>query len=354
MLTNARAVEISSEQKAQLEKLAFRPKSERRMAQRARCVLGCANGMKVLHVAREVGMTPVSVRKWRERFIERGFDGLLDDPRPGQPRKLSPQTVKAIIRATQFEQPPADRTHWSRATMAKRFGTNASAIGEIWRTYGLQPHRSQTFKISTDPEFAEKVRDVVGLYLNPPDKALVLCVDEKSQIQALDRTQPLLQLRPGQVERRTHDYVRHGTACLFAALDIQTGKVIGHTTQRHRHQEFLTFLKKLERTTPAQLDLHVVLDNYGTHKHKTVRQWLAEHPRFHRHFTPTGASWLNLIESWFSALTRKRLRRGIFRSLRELIDAIQGYIRVNNKAPKPFTWTKTPTQILKHSHVVKN
>jgi transposase len=354
MLTTARVVNISSEQKAQLEKLAFRPKAERRMAQRARCVLDCASGMKVLHVARQVGMTPVSVRKWRDRFLERGVDGLNDDPRPGQPRKLSPQTVRAIVRATQFEAPPADRTHWSRATMAKRFNTNASAIGEIWRTYGLQPHRTQTFKISTDPEFAEKVHDVVGLYLNPPDKALVLCVDEKSQIQALDRTQPLLPLRPGQVERRTHDYVRHGTACLFAALDIQTGKVIGHTTKRHRHQEFLGFLKKLDRTTPPQLDLHLVLDNYGTHKHKTVRQWLAAHPRFHLHFTPTSSSWLNLIESWFSALTRKRLRRGIFRSLRELIEAIEEYIRANNKAPKPFTWTKTPTHILNHKHLVRN
>ena len=354
MRTTAREVNISETEKAQLEKLAFRPKTQRRLAQRARCVLLCAEGMKVLHVARQVGMTAVTVRKWRDRFVEHGLDGLSDETRCGRPRKLSAATVQAVVHATQFEKPPAGRTHWSRSTMARRFHTNASAIGEIWRTYGLQPHRTKTFKISLDPAFADKVRDIVGLYLNPPDKALVLCVDEKSQIQALERTQPLLPLRPGQVERRTHDYVRHGTTCLFAALDIQTGKVIGHLSRRHRHQEFLAFLKKLERMTPSHLQLHLVLDNYGTHKHKTVRQWLSQHPRYRLHFTPTGASWLNMVESWFSLLTRRRIRRGVFHSLRELIVAIEQYIQVNNKSPKPLTWTKTPTQILGHSHVVRN
>ena len=352
-MMTARVVNVSEQQRQQLEAIVAKPTAERRMAQRARCVLLCAQGVKVLHVAAQVGMTPVTVRKWRDRFEERGLEGLFDDPRPGQPRKMSPQTVRAIVRATQFEKPPEGRTHWSRATMAARFKTNASAIGDIWRTYGLQPHRTATFKMSTDPQFVEKVHDVVGLYLNPPDKALVLCVDEKSQIQALDRTQPLLPLRPGQVERRTHDYVRHGTATLFAALDIQTGHVIGHVAKRHRHQEFLAFLKKIERQTPADLDLHLVLDNYGTHKHATVRRWLAAHPRFHLHFTPTSSSWINMVEGWFSGLARKRLKRGVFRSLRELVDALEKYIKVNNRNPKPFSWTKTPTQILSH-RIVKD
>jgi transposase len=354
MRLTARKVNLSEAQRIELEKLSGKPTAQRRMAQRARCVLMCADGHAVMEVARRLAMTPVTVRKWRDRYVERGLDGLADDPRPGQPRKLSARTVQAIARATQFEQPPAGRTHWSRSTMAKRFGTNATMIGTIWQTYGLQPHRSETFKISTDPKLVEKVHDIVGLYLNPPDKALVLCVDEKSQIQALDRTQPLLPLRPGQVERRTHDYVRHGTACLFAALDIQTGKVIGHVTRRHRHQEFLELLRKLDRETPANMDLHLVLDNYGTHKHKRVRAWLDLHPRFHLHFTPTGASWLNMIESWFSALTRNRIRRGVFHSLRELITALQEYIRINNGKPRPFTWTKTPTEILSHSHMIRN
>ncbi len=354
MPITARLVDLSDQQKMLLHSITSRPTAERRMVQRARCVLLCAGGMKVMHVAKAVSMTPVTVRKWRDRFAERGMDGLCDDPRSGQPRKLSPATVKAIVHATQFEKPPAGRTHWSRASMASRFSTNASAIGDIWRTYGLQPHRAGTFKISTDPAFAEKVHDVVGLYLAPPDKALVLCVDEKSQIQALDRTQPLLQLRPGQIERRTHDYVRHGTATLFAALDIQTGRVIGHVARRHRHQEFLAFLKKLERQTPPGKDLHLVLDNYGTHKHKTVRDWLARHPRFRLHFTPTSSSWLNMVESWFSALSRRRLKRGIFSSVRELVEALQEYIRVNNKNPKPFIWTRTPTQLLHHARPVNN
>ena len=347
-------VEISEPQRVFLESLASRPTAERRLAERARCVLLCARGDKVLHVASAMAMTPVTVRKWRDRFARLGVDGLGDRPRSGQPPKLSPETVKAIVHATQFEKPPAGRTHWSRTTMAARFSTNASAIGDIWRTYGLQPHRSATFKISTDPAFVEKLHDVVGLYLDPPDRALVLCVDEKSQIQALDRTQPLLPLRPGQIERRTHDYVRHGTATLFAALDIQTGKVIGHVARRHRHQEFLTFLKKLDRDTPQNLDLHLIVDNYGTHKHKAVRAWLAEHPRLRLHFTPTSSSWLNMVESWFSGLSRRRLKRGVFKSVRELVMALEEYIRTNNKAPKPFRWTKTPTQILSRTRVVTN
>ena len=354
MKITARDVETTIEQRTRLEAIVAKPTSERRLVDRARCVLLCAGGMKVLQVARTVSMTPVTVRKWRDRFLARGLDGLNDDFRPGQPRKLSPQTVKAIVHATQFEPPPKGRTHWSCATMAKRFQTNPSAISLIWRTYGLQPHRSETFKISTDPQLVEKVHDIVGLYMNPPDKALVLCVDEKSQIQALDHTQPLLPLRPGQAERHTHDYVRHGTRTLFAALEIQTGHVIGHVSGRHRHQEFLAFLKKLDGQTPAQMDLHLVLDNYGTHKHQAVGRWLELHPRFHLHFTPTGGSWLNMVESWFSALTRRRLKRGVFRSLGELVQALREYIEVNNKDPKPFVWTKTARQILSHSHMVKN
>ncbi len=354
MRLTAEKVKLSDSQISELRSILRAPTAQQRMSLRASCVVLCAEGIEISEVARRLKTTRVTVRKWRDRYVQSGMDGLRDDPRSGQPRKMSEQMVKQIVQATQKEKPPAGRTHWSRETMAKRFKTNPSAIGDIWRTYNLQPHRTKTFKISTDPQLVEKVKDVVGLYLNPPDKALVLCVDEKSQIQALDRTQPLLPLRPGQVERHTHDYARNGTTTLFAALDIQTGKVIGHVSERHRHQEFLLFLQKLDRNTPAKLDLHLVLDNYGTHKHKTVRTWLEEHPRFHLHFTPTSGSWLNMVESWFSALTRKRLRRGVFKSLKELDQALREYIRVNNKNPKPFAWTKTATQILSHKHMVKN
>lgn len=330
------------------------PKTEQRMVFRATVVLACGEGDDVSEIARRLETTRVSVRKWRDRFLSHGVDGLIDAARSGQPKKLSPATVEKIVKTVQCAPSPKGSTHWSCTSLAQKFGTNPMAISRILRTYGLKPHRSSTFKISTDPELVNKVHDVVGLYMNPPDKALVLCVDEKSQIQALDRTQPTLPLRPDQIERRTHDYVRHGTATLFAALDIQTGAVIGHVAKRHRHLEFLEFLQKLDRQTPAELDLHLVLDNYGTHKHKNVRAWLALHPRFHLHFTPTSGSWMNLVESWFSILQRRRLKRGVFKSLKELVLALEEYIRINNKNPKPFVWTKTAKQILSHSHMVRN
>lgn len=330
------------------------PKTQQRLVFRATLVLACAEGEEITEIARRLNTTRVSVRKWRDRFLSSGVDGLIDAPRSGQPRKLNAATVEKIVKAVQFEPAPKGATQWSCTSLAKKFRTNAMAISRILRTYGLKPHRTKTFKISKDPELLIKVHDVVGLYLNPPDKAVVLCVDEKSQIQALDRTQPTLPLRPDQIERQTHDYVRHGTATLFAALNIQTGAVIGHIAKRHRHSEFLDFLKKLDRQTPAQLDMHLVLDNYGTHKHKTVRQWLELHPRFHLHFTPTSGSWMNMVESWFSILQRRRLKRGVFKSLQQLVQALEEYIRVNNKNPKPFVWTKTANQILSHSHMVTN
>jgi len=338
----------------ELTKIVAHPASSQREVFRCKCVLLCAEGLEVSEVARRLGVTRVPVRKWRDRFISSGLEGLNDAPRPGQPRKLSDEQVDEIVRVTQNEAPPRGRTHWSCATMAKRFGVSDMTISRIWRSYGLQPHRTQSFKISSDPRLAEKVRDVVGLYMNPPENAMVFCVDEKSQIQALDRTQPLLPLRPGQVERQTHDYVRHGTATLFAALDIATGKVIGQISQRHRAKEFLTFLKKLDRQTRKDMALHLVLDNYATHKTAEIRQWLEKHPRFHLHFTPTGGSWLNMVESWFSGLTKKRLKRGVFHSLNDLTTALKEYLQVNNKNPKPFVWTKPASRLLKHSHMVAN
>ncbi len=347
-------VKISSKDRQQLSQIVGHPATSQRLAFRCRCVLGCAEGLDVSEVARQLGVTRMPVRKWRDRFLEKGLEGLKDAPRPGQPRKLSQENVDEIVRITQTEAPPAGRTHWSCATMAERFGVTAMTISRIWRAYGLQPHRTQTFKISKDPKLAEKVRDVVGLYMNPPEKAMVFCVDEKSQIQALDRTQPLLQLRPGQVERCTHDYVRHGTTTLFAALDVATGKVIEQISSRHRAKEFLAFLKKLDKQTPGDMDLHLVLDNYATHKTQAVREWLARHPRFHLHFTPTSGSWLNMVESWFSGLTRKRLKRGVFQSLDDLVKALKEFIKINNKNPKPFVWTKSASELLRHSHMNTN
>lgn len=348
------AVNVNKTQKGELARLLNSPKTEQRLVFRARIVLACSQGKDLAEIAREFQTTRMSVRKWRDRFVQHGMSGLVDAPRSGQPRKLPPETIEKIIKCVQFDPPPAGHTQWSCSTLAKKFRTNMTAISRILRTYGLKPHRTKTFKISTDPQLSSKVRDIVGLYLNPPDKALVLCVDEKSQIQALDRTQPTLPLRPDQIERQTHDYVRHGTATLFAALDIQSGSVIGHIANRHRHQEFLEFLIKLDKQTPAKLDLHLVLDNYGTHSHKVVRTWLEDHPRFHLHFTPTSGSWMNMVESWFSILTRRRLKRGVFKSVTELVQALKEYIRVNNKNPKPFVWTKSAKQILSHSHMAIN
>jgi transposase len=328
-----------------LESWLRRPKTGQALALRARIVLLSAAGKGNGEVADELGITRQCVGKWRKRFVDRGIEGLFDEPRPGAPRTISDADVECVVTLT-LESTPEDATHWSTRSMARKSGLSQSAVSRIWRAFALQPHRFDTFKLSKDPLFIEKVRDIVGLYLNPPDKALVLCVDEKSQIQALDRTQPILPLRPGQVERRTHDYIRHGTTSLFAALVVKTGEIIARCQPRHRSIEFRKFLNQINKEVPAELDVHLILDNYGTHKTKLIRNWLARHPRFHLHFTPTGASWLNLVERFFAALTEKQLRRGAHRSTRELEAAIKRYIEHGNADPKPFIWTKTADEIL--------
>jgi transposase/transposase-like protein len=336
---------LSDEQRQMLLSWTRRRKSAQALAFRARVVLACARGMSNTEVAREIGCSLPTVGKWRSRFLRAGVDGLLDEPRPGAPRQVTDEQVESVIIKT-LESLPAGATHWSTRSMARASGLTQTAISRIWRAFALQPHRSETFKLSRDPLFIDKVRDIVGLYLNPPDRALVLCVDEKSQIQALNRTQPLLPMRSGQVERRSHDYVRHGTTSLFAALDVKTGKVIGQCHRRHRAKEFRQFLQTVEANVPAELEVHLILDNYGTHKTPAIRRWLASHPRFHPHFTPTSASWLNLVERWFALLTEKRIRRGTFLSTRALEIAIQEFLDIHNQQPKPFVWTKTADEIL--------
>jgi transposase len=336
---------LTVEEGQTLERWARRPKSAQALAQRSRMVLECAAGSPNTTVARKLGVTHQTVGKWRQRFLERRLDGLLDEPRPGAPRQVGDAEIDRVVRLT-LESAPADATHWSTRAMAKRSGLSQTMIGRIWRAFALQPHRVEGFKLSKDPLFIEKVRDIVGLYLNPPDKALVLCVDEKAQIQALDRSQPLLPMRPGQAERRTSDYVRHGTINLFAALDAKAGTVIGEFHRRHRAVEFRNFLETIDAAVPAELDLHLILDNYGTHKTPAIKRWLLRHPRFHLHFTPTAGSWLNLVERWFALLTEKQLRRGVHRSTRELQAAIRAYLEHHNRHPKPFRWTKTADQIL--------
>ena len=296
-------------------------------------------------VAARLGVLRPMVGKWRSRFIAQRLDGLLDEPRPGAPRTIGDEDVGRVIRLT-LETTPKDATHWSTRAMAKRAKLSQSAISRIWRAFALQPHRSETFKLSADPLFIEKVRDIVGLYLNPPDHALVLCVDEKSQAQALDRTQPILPLRPGVIERRTHDYVRHGTTSIFAALDVKAGTVLSECHARHRAREFRNFLDSIDEAVPETLDVHLIADNSSTHKTALIRRWFAKRPRYHIHFTPTSASWLNLVERWFAALTEKQLRRGTHRSTRELEAAVYHYTAATNKHPKPFIWTKSADQIL--------
>ena len=339
------ALVVTATERAVLEQWARRPKTAQALAQRARIVLACATGAANTAVAARVGVTQQMVGKWRGRFVTRRLEGLLDEPRPGAPRRITDAQVEAVVRDT-LEATPRDATHWSTRAMATRSGLSQTTIRRIWHAFALQPHRSETFKLSQDPLFIDKVRDIVGLYLAPPDKALVLCVDEKAQIQALDRSQPLLPLRPGQVERRTYDYRRHGTTSLFAALEVQSGKVLGECHRRHRSIEFRKFLDTIETAVPADLDVHLILDNYGTHKTALIRRWLAKRLRFHLHFTPTGASWLNLVERWFALLTEKQIRRGVHRSTRELEATIQRYLALTNAAPKPFVWTKTADEIL--------
>ncbi len=336
---------VSPSERKRLEAWTRRRKTAQALATRARIVLLCASGMQNIDVAETLGVSNQMVGKWRKRFIDQRIDGLLDESRPGAPRRVSDEEIEQVVVRT-LETTPRDATQWSVRSMAKATGISPTTVHRIWRAFSLQPHRSETFKLSTDPLFVEKVRDIVGLYLNPPEKALVLCVDEKSQIQALDRTQPLLPMRPGQPERRTHDYVRHGTTSLFAALDIATGDVIGECHRRHRALEFRKFLTTIDEQVPDDLDVHLIMDNYATHKTPAIRRWLAKRPRFHVHFTPTSASWINQIERWFATLTAKQIRRGTFRSTRQLEAKIKEYIEINNEDPKPFVWTKTADQIL--------
>jgi transposase len=337
---------VSPAEREALQRWARRPKTAQALAQRSRIILACAAaGTSNGEIAEREGVTRQTVGRWRSRFLARRLDGLLDEPRPGAPRRISDAKIEQALVRT-LESAPREATHWSTRSMAKASGLSQSTVSRIWRAFALQPHRTETFKLSKDPLFVEKVRDVVGLYLNPPDKALVLCVDEKSQIQALDRTQPVLPMRPGQAERRSHDYTRHGTTSLFAALDVAAGRVIGQCHRRHRAVEFRKFLDRIDHEVPAELDVHLILDNYGTHKTPSIHRWLARHPRFHLHFTPTGASWLNLVERWFGELTTKQIRRSSHRSCRELELAIKGYLALTNEAPKPFKWTKTADQIL--------
>jgi len=312
---------------------------------RARIVLASATGKAILQVARDEDISWATARHWRRRFLRRRLDGLLDEPRPGAPRQISDRDVERVVTMT-LESTPRDATHWSTRSMARATGLSQTAVARIWRAFALQPHRTETFKLSKDPLFIEKVRDIVGLYLQPPARALVLSVDEKSQIQALDRSAPVLPMRPGQAERHAHDYIRHGTTTLFAALDVRTGRVIGECHPRHRAREFRRFLDTVDAAVPRHLDVHLILDNYATHKTALIRRWLAKRPRYHVHFTPTSASWLNLVERWFVELTEKQIRRGIHRSTRELVSAIEHYLDVTNETAKPFTWTKTADEIL--------
>ncbi len=336
---------LSPSERQTLESWTRRRSSAQALAQRSRMILLAATGRSNTEVAHSLHVTKQMVGKWRSRFVARRLEGLLDEPRPGAPRRITDVHVERVVTRT-LESIPPNATHWSTRGMAKVSGLSQSSVSRIWRAFALRPHRTETFKLSKDPLFVEKVRDIVGLYLNPPDKALVLCVDEKSQIQALDRTQPILPMRPGQAERRTHDYTRHGTTSLFAALDIAVGRVIGECHGRHRSQEFRRFLDRIAAEVPASLDVHLILDNYGTHKTPLIHRWLVRHPHFHFHFTPTGASWLNLVECWFSQLTEKQIRRGSHRSTRQLVAAIKSYLKYNNENPKPFAWTKTADEIL--------
>jgi transposase len=338
-------VTLSEEEREVLERWARRPKSAQALALRCRIVLAAADGEQSKEIAERLGCTTQTVGRWRGRFARRGIDGLHDEPRPGQPRKISDEEIERLIVKT-LEEQPADATHWSTRSMAEATGLNQTAVSRIWRAFGLRPHRSEHFKLSPDPQFVDKVRDVVGLYLNPPEAAVVLCVDEKSGIQALDRSAPILPLMPGVLERRTHDYVRNGTTNLYAALDTASGNVIAEMTPRHRAEEFRKFLNLIERSVPAGLEVHVVLDNSSTHKTPQIGRWLKSHPRFTFHFTPTYSSWLNLVERWFAELTTKWLKRGAHRSVRDLVASIRTWIANWNDEPRPYVWHKDADEIL--------
>src|SRR6476660_7708953 len=339
------ALILTDEERQRLTSLAHRSRSAPHLARRARLILACADGADNKVVARRLHVTPATVCKWRGRFVRQRLDGLYDEPRPGAKRTITDDQVEAVIVRT-LETTPRGATHWSTREMAKAVGLSHTAISRIWHTFGLQPHRTETFKLSNDPLLVEKVRDIVGLYLDPPAHAAVFCVDEKPQIQALDRTQPLLPMQPGQIERRTHDYQRHGTTTLFAALNAKTSEVITQFHQRHRSAQFREFLDLIETEVPRDLDVHIIMDNYGTHKTPLIRNWFAKRPRFHVHFTPTYGSWMSLVERWFAELTNKQLRRGAYQSVPKLKAAIQEFIDAHQENPKPFAWTKTADEIL--------
>ena len=336
---------LTDEERTTLERWARRRTSGQALALRCRIVLACAEGASNQAVATRLGISRPTVTKWRSRFVARRLEGLADEPRPGAARTITDAQVEQVLVMT-LETTPADATHWSTRSLARQVGMSQSAISRIWRAFGLKPHLVDTFKLSTDPQFIDKVRDVVGLYLNPPQAAMVLCVDEKTGVQALDRTAPILPLLPGTPQRQTHDYTRHGTTNLYAALDVASGKVISQMTPRHRAIEFKRFLAHVDRAVPAELELHVICDNSSTHKTPGIQRWLLAHPRVHLHFTPTYSSWLNLVERWFAELTTKWLRRGTHRSVAELERSIQTWIDTWNDDPRPFVWTKTADEIL--------
>jgi len=338
-------IELTDDERARLESWARRRSSAQALALRSRIVLLAAEGLKNTEIARRLGIDHATARKWRTRFAERRLEGVLDEPRPGRPRTITDEQVEEVIVRT-LETTPKDATHWSTRSMAREVGLTQSAVLRIWRAFGLQPHRVETWKLSRDPQFIDKVRDVVGLYLDPPERAVVLCVDEKSQIQALDRTAPILPMLPGTPERATHDYKRSGTSSLYAALNITSGEVIGRLHSRHRAIEFKKFLVTLDREVPAELEIHLVLDNSSTHKTPAIQRWLLRHPRFSLHYTPTYSSWLNLVERWFAELTSKWLQRGTHRSVKELVASIRTWITNWNDDPRPFVWHKSADEIL--------
>jgi transposase len=336
---------LSDEERTVLLRWSRRAKSAQVLAMRAKIILACGDGLSNVEVAAKLGVHLSTVGKWRRRFLAERLDGLIDEQRPGRPPSITLDQVEQVVVDT-LEQTPRTATHWSRASMAERSGLSKSTIGRIWRDFGLKPHRAETFKLSTDPQFIEKVVDVVGLYHHPPERAVVLCVDEKSQIQALDRAQPVLPMMPGMPERRTHDYHRNGITSLFAAFNITDGTVIGELHRQHRATEFKRFLITIDKQVPADLDVHLICDNYGTHKTPAIRAWLAKHPRFHMHFTPTGSSWINQVERWFGYLTEQKIRRGAHKSVQALETDIRAWIAEWNEHPRPFIWTKTAEEIL--------
>lgn len=340
----ARKVVLKPEQREQLESMATSRSLPHALVMRVRLVLMAAEGVQNIDIAKTVGMTRETVGKWRKRFVEQGLQGLHDELRPGRPRTVRDERVAELLNKT-LETKPKNGTHWSCRTLAEETNISKATVQRIWSAFMLQPHRQSHFKLSNDPFFVEKVRDIVGLYLNPPDKAMVLCVDEKSQCQALERTQPLLPMGLGYVEGVTHDYIRHGTTTLFAALDIANGQIIALCKKRHRHQEFLQFLRHIESNVPKELDVHLVVDNYATHKHAKVKAWLAQRPRFHVHFTPNYCSWLNQVERWFGIITQRAIRRGSFRSVKELTKKIETFVDNYNQNSKPFMWTATADSI---------